>query len=130
LIEHRFDNIYLILRFKRNTIYYVYKAFIPTILLSIFNIGSYFIPDNAMPARVTLIITTFLASTLILQSVTEQTIQVPYTTSMQLFLLINIMFLLLSIFQYLLLLFLKGRTANVSKNLPRYLERFYPISSQ
>jgi len=121
LIEHRFDNIYLILRFKRNTIYYVYKAFIPTILLSIFNIGSYFIPDNAMPARVTLIITTFLASTLILQSVTEQTIQVPYTTSMQLFLLINII---------LLLLFLKGRTANVSKNLPRYLERFYPISSQ
>ena len=81
-----------------------------------------------MPARVTLIITTFLASTLILQSVTEQTIQVPYTTSMQLFLLVNIMFLLLSIFQYLALLFLKGRDASVSNkkktNLLDFFSRF------
>ena len=105
---------------QRTSVYYVYKAFVPTIFLTILNLGSYWIPDTAMPARVTLIITTFLANMFILQSVSEQTVKVSYTTAMQLFLLVNILFLMTSIIQYLILLNMKNKIRLVSFILLNY----------
>ena len=112
LIE-RYDNLYAYFQVKRTFLYYITKAYIPTMLLVVFNIGSYWIPDTAEPARVTLIITTFLASILILQSVTEETVKVSYLTSMQIFLMVNIGFLVTAILQYLCILYLRARKEKV-----------------
>ena len=77
------DNLIVKFVVKRTFLYYVYRAYIPIMLLMIFNIGSYWVPDTALPARVTLIVTTFLTNTFILQSVSEQTVRVSTSTSLQ-----------------------------------------------
>ena len=56
--EH--DNLVLTFVVRRTFLYYLYRAYIPIMLLMVFNIGSYWVPDTALPARVTLIVTTFL----------------------------------------------------------------------
>ena len=66
--------------------YYVFQAFAPSILLMVLNFSSYWIPDQAVPARIALIVTTFLTSTFILQSATESIVRISYVSPMQSFL--------------------------------------------
>lgn len=75
----------------------------------IFNFGSYWIPATAVPARVTLIVTTFLASTFILQSVSGETVKVSYTTPLQLFMLVSVVLIVVAIVEYMVVLFIKER---------------------
>lgn len=75
----------------------------------VFNMGAYWVPPSAVPARMTLIVTTLLAIVVILQSVTEQTVKVPYTTPMQLFLIVNVLFIVIAVMETLLVLYLKNR---------------------
>ena len=79
------DNLVVTFVVRRTFLYYLYRAYIPIMLLMVFNIGSYWIPDTALPARVTLIVTTFLTNVFILQSVSEQTVRVSNTTSLQVY---------------------------------------------
>ena len=95
--------------FKRTFTYYLYRAYLPTMVLMVFNFGSYWVPPSAIPARVTLIVTTMLANAFILQSATEETVKVNYTTPMQLFLIINVMFIVTAIVQYLVVLLFRTR---------------------
>lgn len=104
-VDEAYDNLIVNFKVKRTFLYFVYRIYSPTILLLVFNLGSYWIPASAVPARVTLIVTTFLASTFILQSVSEQTVKVPYTTPMQLFLLVNIVFIVFAIVEYVVILY-------------------------
>ena len=62
-----YDVLVLTFVVTRSFLYYLYVAYIPIMLLMVFNNASYWIPDTALPARVTLIVTTFLTSTYILQ---------------------------------------------------------------
>ncbi|XP_057311142.1 glycine receptor subunit beta-like isoform X1 [Hydractinia symbiolongicarpus] len=94
---------------KRTFVYFVHRAYIPTIVLMVFNMGAYWVPPSAVPARMTLIVTTLLAIVVILQSVTEQTVKVPYTTPMQLFLIVNVLFIVIAVMETLLVLYLKNR---------------------
>ena len=84
--------------------YYIFRAYIPSILLMVFDLCSYWIPITSVPARVTLIVTTFLSSTFILQSVVEQTTKVNYITPLQMFLLVNIGLITISILEFALVL--------------------------
>ena len=93
IIVEYFDALYAYFEVERTFIYYLNKAYIPTMLLVCFNLGSYWIPDRAVPARVSLIITTFLSSMFILMSVTDETVKVSYISAMLVFMLVNIAFL-------------------------------------
>jgi len=96
----------LILSFtlKRPLLYYLFQTYIPSILLMVMNLGSYWIPENAVPARVALIITTFLSNTIILQKATEMTAKLDLINPMQIFLVVNTMFIVVSLIQFLLVL--------------------------
>ncbi|XP_057310471.1 gamma-aminobutyric acid receptor subunit rho-3-like [Hydractinia symbiolongicarpus] len=95
-----YDNLVYTFVVKRTLTYYLFRAYAPTVVLMMFNFGSYWLPPSAVPARITLIVTTVLTNVVILQSATEQTVKVKYVTPMQLFLIVNILFILFSIVEY------------------------------
>lgn len=99
-----YDNLVYTFVVKRTLTYYLFRAYAPTVVLMMFNFGSYWLPPSAVPARITLIVTTVLTNVVILQSATEQTVKVKYVTPMQLFLIVNILFILISIIEYVLVL--------------------------
>lgn len=94
---------------QRSLVYYVFQTFIPSTLLMVLNLGSYFIPDTAVPARITLIVTTFLSNTIILQKATELTAKSEYINPMQIFLGVITLFIVASLIQFLLVLSLKAK---------------------
>ena len=96
----------LTLAFERQPLHFIYRAYIPTILLMVFNFVSYWIPHTAIPARVTLIVTTFLTLMLILQSVSEQSAKATSTTSLQIFLMFSVILVVVAIIEYLVVLYL------------------------
>ena len=77
----------------------------------VFNMGSYWLPNSALPARMTLIITTFLSNIVILQRVNEQTVRIPTTTSLQMFALFSVLTLVTAMIQYLFLLHHKSHSS-------------------
>ena len=88
--EHVFEHLILKFVVRRAILYFVYKTYIPMILLVVFNIGSYWIPDTALPARMSLIVTTFLSSVFMLQSVSDDNVRTTTTTSLQVFITFSI----------------------------------------
>ena len=58
-----------------------------------------------MPARVTLIITTFLTITFILQSISAQTAKATTTTSLQIFLIFSVVLVVVAILELILVLY-------------------------
>lgn len=99
---------YLEARFvvRRMYLHFIYRVYIPIVLLMIFNFGSYWIPQNALPARVTLIMITFLTITFILQSVSAQTAKAATSTSLQVFLVFSILLVVVAMLEYLFILWL------------------------
>ena len=104
-----YDNLKLTFTFKRSYLYVLYRVYIPISLLMIFNMGSYWIPDTAIPARMGLIMTTFLTNIFILQSVSDQTVATTTTTSLQVFVLFSIIMIVLAMVEYMVVLRLKTR---------------------
>ncbi|XP_057311039.1 gamma-aminobutyric acid receptor subunit alpha-2-like isoform X2 [Hydractinia symbiolongicarpus] len=94
---------------KRTFMYFVYRAYIPSVLLSVFSFASFWIPDTAVPARIGIIVTGFLANVFILQGVSEQTVKVSYTTPMQIFLVVNISLIICALIEYVIILQLQRR---------------------
>ncbi|XP_057310836.1 gamma-aminobutyric acid receptor subunit rho-3-like [Hydractinia symbiolongicarpus] len=84
--------------------YHIYRTYIPSLLLIIFTFGTFWVPDTAVPARMGMIVTSFLANVFILQAVSEETVKVSYTTPMQMFLVVNITLIVLTMVEYLLIL--------------------------
>ncbi|XP_057310828.1 gamma-aminobutyric acid receptor subunit rho-3-like [Hydractinia symbiolongicarpus] len=89
---------------KRTFMYHVYRTYIPSVLLLIFAFGTFWVPDTAVPARMGMIVTSFLANVFILQAVSEETVKVSYTTPMQMFLVVNITLIVFSMVEYLVIL--------------------------
>ena len=96
----------------RQFLYYMYRVYVPTILLMVFNFASYWIPHTAMPARVTLIMTTFLTITFILQHVTAQTAKSTTTTSLQVFLIVSVTLVVVAILEFMVVLFFSKKREN------------------
>ena len=99
-----YDRLIVTINIKRTIMYYLFRVYIPTSVLMVFNFGSYWIPASAVPARATIIVTTMLANAVILQSVTEEIVKVSYTTPMQLFLLVNALFIMVAIIEFIIVL--------------------------
>lgn len=114
ILGESFDVLLAYFEVERTFTFFLNKAYIPTMLLVFFNLGSYWIPDQAVPARVSLIITTFLSSMFILMSIMDETVKVSYITSMQIFMIVNISFLMTAIIQFLTILHLRSKKVKVS----------------
>jgi len=98
--------------FKRMVLHFVYRVYIPIIFLMIFNMASYWIPPSAVPARVGLIITTFLTSQFVLQSVSTHTAKSSQTSSLQIFLVFSILLVATSMIVFIVVLVLMNREQN------------------
>ena len=81
--------------------YYVYRSYVPSTFLVVLTWGSFLIPATAYPARVGLVVTNFLASAFILQGASAEFTKVEYTTAIEIFLLANICFILLTGVEYI-----------------------------
>ena len=76
-----FPNLKVSFHMARTFSYYVYRSYVPSFLLVMLSWGTFQIPAKAYPARVTLIITNFLANAFILQHASSEYTKVPYTTA-------------------------------------------------
>uniref|UniRef100_A0A7M5WX17 Neurotransmitter-gated ion-channel ligand-binding domain-containing protein n=2 Tax=Clytia hemisphaerica TaxID=252671 RepID=A0A7M5WX17_9CNID len=92
---------YLIATFvlERQTQYYILKGFIPSSLLVCLTWASFWLPTTSYPARVALILTSFLASIVLYQG---SSLHINQMTVMQVFLLGNIALIGLTLLEYLL----------------------------
>ena len=105
--EQSFKSLKLNVSVKRTYMYHIYRAYIPSILLLTFAFGSFWVPDSAVPARMGMIVTSFLTNVLILQGVTVETVKVSYTTTLQVFLVVNVVVIVLALVEYLVVLQLR-----------------------
>ena len=84
--------------------YYMFRSYVPSAFLVVLTWGTFFLPPTAYPARITLIVTNFLASAFILQGASAEFTKVDYTTAIELFLLVNICFILVTGLLYILVI--------------------------
>ena len=88
--RNEYDRLHLTFIVRRSALFFVYKIYILMFLLIIFSVGTYWVPETALPARMTLIVTTFLSSVFMLQSVSDNHVRTPTTTSLQIFITFSI----------------------------------------
>ncbi|XP_066928029.1 pH-sensitive chloride channel 2-like [Clytia hemisphaerica] len=84
---------------KREPQYYILRGFIPSSLLVCLTWASFWLPTSSYPARVALIVTSFLASIVLYQGSTLHSIQM---TVMQVFLFGNISFIMVTLMEFLM----------------------------
>ena len=96
------------MKLKRSFPYYLYHVYIPGALLVVLSFTTFFIPPSAVPARVTLIVTNFLSTMFIFGSTSSLIPKEPYITAMEIYSLINIVFIILVMAEYILVLKLKA----------------------
>ena len=84
--------------------YYFYRTYVPSFFLVLLSWGTFHIPVTAYPARITLIMTNFLASTFILQHASSEYTKVAYTTAIEVYLLVNICFIMTTMLEYMIVL--------------------------
>ena len=76
----------------------------PSVFLVVLTWATFWIPADAVPARVTLIVTNFLSTVFVIQQELGKIIRVDYTTAMQLLLMANLIFVSLAMVEYLIVL--------------------------
>ena len=84
--------------------YYLFRTYIPSVILVVLTWGTFLIPPTAYPARVTLIMSSFLANAFILQSASSEYAKVEYTTAIELFLQVNITFIMITMLEYIIVI--------------------------
>ena len=89
---------------SRTFSYYLFHTYLPTGLLVVLTWSTFWIPDKAVPARITLIVTNFLSTAFILQSASSKIPKVPYTTPLEVYLFTNVLFIIAVLGEYLLVL--------------------------
>ena len=92
------------LHFKRLLPYYIYHVYIPCACLVVLSWSTFWIPFNAIPGRVTLIVTNFLTSILIFNEVGTSKAKAPYPTAIELYALANTTFIFFAMVEYILVL--------------------------
>ena len=99
---------YVLLKAKfkvsRTLSFYLYRIYLPAICLVILSWANFWIPAKAVPARITMVVTNFLATVFILQGAAGQLAKREDPTAMEYFLVINVIFVLAVMVEYLLVL--------------------------
>ncbi|XP_065064948.1 gamma-aminobutyric acid receptor subunit rho-1-like [Rhopilema esculentum] len=100
---------------KRSFVSSLSRIYIPSSFLVLLTWATFYLPKSAVPARVTLIVTNFLATVFIMQSTASQISDVEYTTAVGVYLLNNVIFITLALFELLLVLNIRCRTKGEGK---------------
>ncbi|XP_065065154.1 gamma-aminobutyric acid receptor subunit rho-3-like isoform X2 [Rhopilema esculentum] len=103
-----FPKLRAVIRMKRSFPYFLYHVYIPGALLVGLSFTTFFIPPTAVPARVTLIVTNFLSTMFIFGSTSSLIPKEPYITAMEIYSLVNIVFIIMVMFEYILVLKIKS----------------------
>ena len=120
-----FPKLRALIKMKRSFPYFLYHVYIPGALLVALSFTTFFIPPTAVPARVTLIVTNFLSTMFIFGSTSSLIPKEPYITAMEVYSLINIVFIITVMIEYIFVLKLKAWKA---KRLPVSQNFIFPSS--
>ncbi len=99
----------------RLLLFYFYHIYIPGSLLVALSWSSFWIPVTAVPARVTLIVTNFLSSLLVFNAVGHSIPKVSYQTPLELYALVNTVFIVFAMLEYIVVLKFPNFTTKASK---------------
>ncbi|XP_057311754.1 glutamate-gated chloride channel-like isoform X1 [Hydractinia symbiolongicarpus] len=100
---------------SRTFTYYLFNVYAPSILLVAMTYASFFIPPGAIPGRISLIVTNLLSTMLIFQNSTLELNKLDYRTYLDYFFLVDILFILSTMAEYICILFLKEYNMKRSK---------------
>eukprot|EP00112_Aurelia_sp_Birch-Aquarium-sp1_P021411 Seg5763.1 transcript_id=Seg5763.1/GoldUCD/mRNA.D3Y31 product="Glycine receptor subunit alphaZ1" protein_id=Seg5763.1/GoldUCD/D3Y31 len=84
--------------------HYLYHTYIPSMFLVSLSWSTFWIPSSAVPGRVTLITTNFLTSMFIFNNVGTSKPKVHYKTALEIFGLLNVIFIMMVMVEYVLVL--------------------------
>ena len=104
LTDHVTPRLVVSFHMDRTFTYYLYRTYIPSLFLVILSLATFHLPATAYPARIALIMTSFLASTFILQHASSEYTKVKYTTAIEIYLLVNICSIMIIMFEYIIVL--------------------------
>ena len=90
--------------FKRRTTYFFYQSFMPTIFLVIISWFQFWISPEAVPARVSLSVTTVLAILFLSSTINENMPKVSYMKAIDYFLSVSFLFIFCTLLEYVLVL--------------------------
>ena len=108
-----FPLLYIHLHVKRTVSYYIFRSYVPSSFLVVMTWGTFWLPPTTYPARVGVVVTNFLASAFILQGASAMYTKVPYTTAIEVYLLVNITFILAVMLEYIAVIQTTGFTLMV-----------------
>ncbi|KXJ15703.1 gamma-aminobutyric acid receptor subunit beta-3 [Exaiptasia diaphana] len=90
--------------FKRRTTYFFYQSFMPTIFLVIISWCQFWISAEAVPARVSLSVTTVLAILFLSSTINENMPKVSYMKAIDYFLSVSFLFIFCTLLEYVIVL--------------------------
>ncbi len=104
LSTERFSVLLATLKIERTFPYFLFHVYLPGALLVALSWSTFYIPATAIPARVTLIVTNFLSTMFIFGSTATLIPMVPYITAIEVYSLVNIIFIMLVMVEYIFVL--------------------------
>ncbi|CAH3178041.1 unnamed protein product [Porites lobata] len=111
-----FSNVYATFVFDRRTSYTVLQVFLPSYLIVILSFMALWLPQDAVPARVALGITTVLTIVYFLGSVNSRMPRVSYFKAIDCHLFVSFGFVFSTMLEYVILLNTKGRNTGKPDN--------------
>ena len=99
----------------RNLSFYLYHYYLPSVLLVLLTLASFWIPPKAVPARITLIVINFLAINVILEDIIDNITKLPYRTLLEIFQTLNQVFILIAMIEYVLALRFRDKRVSNEK---------------
>ena len=99
-----FASLSVVFSFKRRLEYFVSSVFSPAVTLVVLSWCCFWINRNAVPARVSLGITTILTAIVLCGSMNQETPPVSYSKALDYFLLVSFGFIFLSFLEFVIVL--------------------------
>ena len=112
-ISEKFIVLKCIFKLQRSFKSIIGRIYVPSSFLVVLTWATFFVPSTSIPARITLIVTNFLATVFITQSTSSNIADVEYTTAVGLYLLANVVFITLTLLVLLLVINLPDKDCKV-----------------
>lgn len=97
---------------ERTFLYYVFSIYLPSTFLVAITWGTFYVPPTSYPARCGLIVTNFLATLFILQGASKLIPRVPYATAIEIYLLVNTIFIAMVVIEYMVVIQVTAKGIN------------------
>lgn len=102
-----FSDLYARFHFKRRTSYIILQIYFPSLLITLLSFVAFWIPENAVPARVTLSVTSVLTIIYFEKAVDARMPNISYVKAIDYHLYASLLFIFFSLIEYALVLNIK-----------------------